>query len=36
MEAVLTPEQRAKLQELKANARQRWQQRRNNQPSPQS
>ncbi|QLE54718.1 Spy/CpxP family protein refolding chaperone [Nostoc sp. TCL26-01] len=28
IEALLTPEQRTKLQELKANARQRWQQRR--------
>lgn len=28
MEAVLTPEQRTKLQELKASRRQRWQQRR--------
>ncbi|AFY49744.1 P pilus assembly/Cpx signaling pathway, periplasmic inhibitor/zinc-resistance associated protein [Nostoc sp. PCC 7524] len=30
MQAVLTPEQQAKLQELKANRRQRWQQRNNN------
>lgn len=36
IEAVLTPEQRAKLQELKANRRQRWQQRQNNQTPPQS
>ncbi|MBD2345337.1 Spy/CpxP family protein refolding chaperone [Anabaena subtropica] len=36
IEAVLTPEQRTKLQEMKANRRQRWQQRRNNQPAPQS
>lgn len=36
IEAILTPEQRAKLQELEANARQRWQQRRNNSGTPQS
>jgi Spy/CpxP family protein refolding chaperone len=36
IEAVLTPEQRAKLQELKANGRQRWQQRRNNQRNNQT
>jgi Spy/CpxP family protein refolding chaperone len=30
IEAVLTPEQRAKLQEMKANRRERWQQRNNN------
>lgn len=36
IEAVLTPEQRTKLQEMKANRRQRWQERRNNQTAPQS
>jgi len=36
IESVLTAEQRAKLQELEANARQRWQQRRNNQNVPQN
>jgi periplasmic protein CpxP/Spy len=35
IQAVLTPEQQAKLQELRENARSRWQQRRNNQ-GPQS
>ncbi|MBD2504391.1 Spy/CpxP family protein refolding chaperone [Anabaena azotica] len=34
IEAILTPQQRTKLQELEANARQRWQQRRNNQGTP--
>ncbi len=34
IQAVLTPEQRTKLQQLEANARQRWQQRRNNQGTP--
>ncbi|BCL34893.1 Spy/CpxP family protein refolding chaperone [Nostoc sp. MS1] len=36
IEAVLTTEQRAKLQELKASRRQRWQQRQNNQTPPQN
>lgn len=36
IEAILTPEQRTRLQEMEANARQRWQQRRNNQRTPQS